>query len=249
MKVLSRKKRGFTLIELLVVISIIAVLMSIMMPALGKVRQIAKQTTCVSNIRQLGLAWVLYSEDNRGRIVNGCTKDKDDEPAWVTYGEDVADGALYPYVNDRDVYCCAADKKTNDRSYSLFDAMNGFAGIPGTQGMIVKSIHQIKRTSERGVFIDEGANVDGVATYDTWSIHYNTPSWWDNPPVQHENGVSLAYADGHAAYMKWKDKETIKLGKDTLEGRVGQYNQPDNEDLPVIQRIAWGKLGYKSAIK
>ena len=61
-----RKKQGFTLIELLVVISIIAVLMSIMMPALGKAREQARTSMCRNNLRQLHLAATLWSGDNDG---------------------------------------------------------------------------------------------------------------------------------------------------------------------------------------
>lgn len=68
----SRKAMyGFTLIELLVVISIIALLMSILMPALSRVRAIAKQTVCLAHMRQVGLASVLYAQENNDHIVAG----------------------------------------------------------------------------------------------------------------------------------------------------------------------------------
>ena len=63
------KKRGFTLIELLVVISIIALLVSILMPALNKAKQQAYQTVCLSNQKNLILAWVQYNDDNNDSIV------------------------------------------------------------------------------------------------------------------------------------------------------------------------------------
>lgn len=64
LRVKGKNRSGFTLIELLVVISIIAVLMSILMPALGKVREQARNVQCASNIRQLGLAFRLYAQEN-----------------------------------------------------------------------------------------------------------------------------------------------------------------------------------------
>jgi prepilin-type N-terminal cleavage/methylation domain-containing protein/prepilin-type processing-associated H-X9-DG protein len=66
---MSRKTHGFTLIELLVVISIIAVLMAVMMPALAKAREQAKTTVCRANLKQLVLAASLWAEDNDGRSV------------------------------------------------------------------------------------------------------------------------------------------------------------------------------------
>lgn len=64
-------KRGFTLIELLVVISITSLLLSMLLPALSQARESAKMITCASNLRQFGLATVLYSEDYDHFLVPG----------------------------------------------------------------------------------------------------------------------------------------------------------------------------------
>jgi prepilin-type N-terminal cleavage/methylation domain-containing protein len=63
-----KKKKGFTLIELLVVIAIIAVLLSILMPALGKVKGIARDVICRSNLKQWGMIWTLYTNDYQGKF-------------------------------------------------------------------------------------------------------------------------------------------------------------------------------------
>lgn len=65
------KQKGFTLIELLVVIAIIAVLMAILFPALNRAREQGRRAVCLSNLKQLALAWIMYADENDDKIVNG----------------------------------------------------------------------------------------------------------------------------------------------------------------------------------
>jgi prepilin-type N-terminal cleavage/methylation domain-containing protein/prepilin-type processing-associated H-X9-DG protein len=69
---MDEHKRGFTLIELLVVIAIIAVLMAILMPALNRVKEQGKRIVCESSLKNLQLGWMMYADDNDGKIVNGA---------------------------------------------------------------------------------------------------------------------------------------------------------------------------------
>ena len=109
-----RKKPGFTLIELLVVISIIAVLMSIMMPALARVREQAKQTSCMSNMKSLAQAAMVYSNDSNGRYPLGGSRDA----AGKMYGAyPVApywDARLLPYLGTAGVDISIDAGKTGD---------------------------------------------------------------------------------------------------------------------------------------
>lgn len=77
-----KRFKAFTLIELLVVISIIALLMSIMMPALGKARQLAKNTICKTNLKQIGYAVALYAQDNNNSVVVSWTSSN--YSAWAS---------------------------------------------------------------------------------------------------------------------------------------------------------------------
>lgn len=96
-------KKAFTLVELLVVIAIIALLLSITLPSLKRAREIGKRAVCLSNLHQLTLSWMVYAEQNDGRIVNGNTWSKvqgnqlvPGEDGWVGW----AQGALFIPVQE-----------------------------------------------------------------------------------------------------------------------------------------------------
>lgn len=111
---------GFTLLELLVVIAIIALLSSLVLPALSCATQSARSTVCLNNLRQFGLASSLYASD-AGRFPSILE--------WL-YGRDdsrVASGQLYPYLSSSQVYLCPSDARLKpvdarplpDHSYSM----------------------------------------------------------------------------------------------------------------------------------
>ncbi len=260
------KRRGFTLIELLVVIAIIAVLMAILIPALNRAREQGKRATCLSNVKQLGLAWVLYADDNDNKIVNACTgvagqgnvpADEDGWVHWAGYADEtseteqikaIKDGALFPYVNSERLYKCPTGLRGEMRTYAIVDSMNGLPSGPRITNRM-----DIRRPGERIVF-----RVEGWATFASWSVPYDSEAWWgsvvtqpgihaadnrhkDPPPVRHGNGTNFSFADGHSEYWKWKDPRTISYGK--LEVGSGP-SQPGNPDLHMVQKAMWGKLGY-----
>lgn len=244
-------KRAFTLIELLVVIAIIAILMAILLPSLNKAREQGKRAACLSNVKQLGLAWVMYADDNDNKIVNGCTGKPGESPIpnnedgwvhWAGYSDQTTEtdqidaiktGALFRYCNSTELYRCPTALRTEMRTYSIVDSMNGWP----SSGPRIKNRMDIIRPGERLVFLDEG-----WVTFASWSVPYDRESWWgsvvtvpgiennrnnDPPPVRHGDGTNFSFADGHSEYWKWKDSRTIKYGKLIVGSNPSQPGNPD----------------------
>jgi len=133
-----RKARGFTLIELLVVIAIIALLLAILMPALQRVRKQARAVTCMACLKQWGLIFKMYTDDNNYKFY-GAWSTSEQGHVWI--------GALRPYYKDEDInFCPAATKPNADNglwgeayeAYGVFpedDSRYGYAGLAGSYGI------------------------------------------------------------------------------------------------------------------
>ncbi len=265
-------KKGFTLIELLVVIAIIALLLAIILPALDKVKMQAKTLVCKVNCRSLAVTWALYALENDDNIVSSYTgyggfTDYLNIPnppycanpwvGWAGYPNESSAGSatnkrrqtqalehgkLYPYLEAPKAYSCPASKRYEIRAYSIIEIL-GYQepdNVPPRLGnlAIVTKTTQIKSPGTRIVFLDEGE-----ASFAGYTMWYNAHVWWDYPPIRHDNGVTLGYVDGHADFYKWKDQQTIKAGEAGETGG-GIPAQDNNPDLMMMQRGAFGSLGY-----
>src|SRR5438477_10349226 len=99
MSMSKRFKKGFTLIELLVVIAIIAILAALLFPVFAHAREKARQTTCASNLRQIGVAILAYEQDNDEFVPPAVSIVAFDTATWLP-------DHLSPYLKQSDVWIC-----------------------------------------------------------------------------------------------------------------------------------------------
>lgn len=212
-----RKRSGFTLIELLVVIAIIAILAAILFPVFAKAREKARQTACLSNLKQMGLATMMYTEDNDENYpcesLGGVASPYDVAdhpgvgPSWFS--------AIQPYEKSLDVQVCPsspilASEPPRAHSKSSYD-YNGLLAHPistdaPSNPLPVSNLAGVARPSETMMLEDQAL---------TWSRSQAEPRWagghWMDPYSSsltdinaqlHNGGFNIAYADGHAKWIK-----------------------------------------------
>jgi prepilin-type N-terminal cleavage/methylation domain-containing protein/prepilin-type processing-associated H-X9-DG protein len=242
-----RAAAGFTLVELLVVIGIIAVLIGILLPALGRAREAASKTACLSNMRQLTTGWIMYANDHKGYLVFAETWKKDepvssgpphDQDGWMLSGNDeqsIKEGLLYKYVKALEVYRCPSDPvRTNLRSYVINTALNG-AFEKNTSGQpfipTVRKIGQVK--PGRMVFTEENDPLIAGVYAGSFLVMPSGNIWVDVPAFWHPRSTNMSFADGHAENKRWSDPRTLKMKP------PGPFSHSNNKDLQELQRLAY----------
>jgi len=220
--------RSFTLVELLVVIAIIALLASLMLPALSRAKGVAQAIQCAGNLRQLQLAWLMYADDHHGLLVPNYETgiwgqyELSTSNSWVCGSalasectDGIRQGALWNYTRNEAIYRCPADRSVwpygnrhapRPFNVALSSWMNGGwkakVGKALDRLVFVKS-SEIRRAPTLFTFMDEDAESMAAGLFVVQRDQ--TDKWWMIPGARDRGGgANVAFADGHVDFHKWK---------------------------------------------
>jgi prepilin-type N-terminal cleavage/methylation domain-containing protein/prepilin-type processing-associated H-X9-DG protein len=244
---MTRKhNRGFTLIELLVVIAVIAVLMGVLLPALGRVRKQAKMVYCKTNMKNIHMAVLMYAEDNDGKThsspnqgiwykfrtsIHGVIKspdliDKDHPLAY--WGV-----AYFPYCEDVDTFICPSsdymdDLGDYDNSELYWDGtygLNGFLSGRDKKRLVLlmpRPAERILALDHLEHFLDNNGDMLHIREGDPenlvqWRQEYGNLSY--NTPDHYPDPLGQIYRHARRCNLLW------------LDGHVSDVKESQGEDI------------------
>ena len=176
------KRRGFTLIELLVVIAIIAILAAILFPVFAKAREKARQASCLSNVKQLMLAFQQYKQDYDERWPLQFW----DGSAWQPAASGYWGGEIMPYCKNTQIFLCPSMQcKVCSYAYN-----NGY----------LSGVADAQITNPTGIVVLADSTSDSYQSIDGISFTIFNSGFCRINPV-HNSGANFGYVDGHAKWL------------------------------------------------
>ena len=267
-------KRGFTLIELLVVIAIIAILAALLLPALARAKLKATGAACLSNQKQMALAWVMYANDNQEKLVNFIEDlNAKGETPWryqtppnpVVYPANASDedkirlrieagyrqGALFSYAPSSGILHCPGDKRVTLKAGQgyTYPSISPIGTLNGERPVFYKTT-ELNRTSEKFMWVEEndprGDNLGSwiMDQQGTVQNDFLNSKFIDSPAAFHGDSSSFNWADGHASMHKWRDAATLAYAQSMNLNKYGSTPSPTQ----VSHDAPWAASGYASKI-
>ena len=242
----KRSRRAFTLIELLVVIAIIGILAAIIFPVFARARENGRRSSCASNLKQIGMAWLQYTQDNDERVVPTLSDPTNFGPGkrFYWYGSvtgsgssavlNESEGLLQPYLKSGQVQSCPSFNTSatpsfgrtgyayNDSYLSRYNATYSEANPA--------HLAEITKPAETVAFSDS-ARLNGTAI--EGNIYLSAPSAeYSNFHARHLDTGNVLFCDGHVKAMKARYRPgTYGYGTDgdTLKNySIGELDEDGN---------------------
>ena len=203
-------KKGFTLIELLVVIAIIAILAAILFPVFAKAREKARQASCVSNVKQIMNAAMMYTQDYDETMTWSVNKwGNDASDPWITWVQQ-----LMPYMKSWDVLACPSTKKGamgmySGQNYPVYPtyAVNNnvwdsnYTPTPVPMAAVQSPADKIYIADSNHPVLGNAQGYMTASGCGNWVCGLNilTTMKWQTP---HSDGLVVGYIDGHVKWMR-----------------------------------------------